>query len=59
MLGCEQELDNVETAEVVAFWQQSHLIDLAGVAQLAEPWFCKPEVGGSIPSSGSIFKDIK
>ncbi len=27
---------------------------VAGVAQLVEQWFCKPQVGGSIPSAGTI-----
>ena len=26
---------------------------VAGVAQLVEQWFCKPQVGGSIPSAGT------
>jgi hypothetical protein len=25
----------------------------AGVAQLVEQWFCKPQVGGSTPSAGT------
>ena len=27
---------------------------VAGVAQLVEQWFCKPQVGGSTPSAGTI-----
>ncbi len=26
---------------------------VAGVAQLVEQWFCKPQVGGSTPSAGT------
>jgi hypothetical protein len=31
----------------------------AGVAQLVEQWFCKPQVGGSTPSAGTINSHIE
>lgn len=30
----------------------------AGLAQLVEQWFCKPKVGGSSPSTGTIRPEI-
>ena len=34
-----------------------YLPDHAGVAQLVEQWFCKPQVGGSSPSAGTSPSD--
>ncbi len=31
---------------------------VAGVAQLVEQWFCKPQVGGSTPSAGTILNSF-
>src|SRR5262245_8347813 len=31
----------------------------AGVAQLVEQWFCKPQVGGSTPSAGTTNTDAQ
>ena len=32
-------------------------LQTAGVAQLVEQWFCKPQVVGSIPSAGFLHRD--